>query len=289
MKFLNKILFYAIGIMLILIVLPNCIQGQKKVVLVTFSIDEVEYINTYGQNEIAIIEQAGADSLAKYLNLNYSYLSFKTNEGSINLHCSIDREKTSLTNAFIHQVDLSLFVKTNIEPSPFLISSIFREKEQYVEDLPVSKEGFLAILVTRIKYWFTNEREKIIEQVMSQVSLAEKAYPDSASKCWVLPFAEDELGIGMSSKFLVKSLLETDDIEREFIFQATHEGKVPESSVLYPLDYRGKIRAFLEKNDEHMDMLGNPQLSIQGIYLLKYIQSNNILPVTPSDFDFQNN
>lgn len=254
--------------------------GQMKTVDVDFEIKEQNYRLFYGDS-IGKLEVDGAKQLALRLQQHIPFIVFSDESGEIKMTFTINRQDTGLSNPFIHRIDLHMGLTLTGVVGKEPIAHGFRSEDRFNEPLPSTNEAFLQELDAVLDFWLDQEKETIVREVFSQISLGAKAHPDPQTKAWVMPFSQDGINIGKNSEFRVLSKIQTTEIQQEFQYDAKATGKVQETAVTYPSEYRGNILATLQSTD-HLDVMGNVQ--IEGIYLIKF---RAILPdaLAPDDAD----
>ncbi len=255
---------------------------QRKTIEIDFSIEEKSYLLFYGDS-ISGLETKAAQKLATRLQTHIPFIHFSTddNEG-LTLHVVLDRQKTGLTNPFIHRIDMNMEL---VSPEGIVAGSItqeFRSEERFDEPLPNTNEAFVQGLDVAVDFWFNLEKEAIIDELFSKISLGEKAHPDPINKAWALPFSENGLSIGQNSELRVSSKIHNDQFRLNFDYDVEVKGGIPQASSLYPSEYRGNMLARL-KDDKDVDRMGEVQ--IEGIYLMKFIRAIIPLPEAPDDSD----
>ncbi|MGI9542496.1 MAG: hypothetical protein ACR2MX_04505 [Cyclobacteriaceae bacterium] len=255
--------------------------SQKKTIDIDFEVNEVRYREFYGSS-INDLEAEGAKQIALRLQQDVPFITFSDQIGDHKITFTLDKENTGIVSEDVHRVDMFMGVNRSDALQVDPISHEFRSLDRYIEPLPSTVEAFLQEIDAVLDFWLDQEKETIVREVFSQISLGERAHPDLQTKSWVMPFSQKSLSIGTNSEFLVRSKIQTSDILQNFQYEAKASGKVLESSTLYPVEYRGNILATL-KGTDHIDVMDNVQ--VEGIYILKFIRA--VLPetISPEEFD----
>lgn len=260
------------------------IHAQTKQVEVDFQILENNYRIFYGDS-IEDIQEKGKTLIAARLQQRFPFVKFGLQPGISQLLFVVDRQQTGLVNPLIHQVDLTMQLITAGNPGTNKITFEFRSADRFDEPLPNTNDAFLQELDFVMDFWLEKEQDGIVREVLSFISLADKALPDSQNRCWIMPFGEDSLLIGSESEFIVKSKLITPDIIRDIKYETIAAGKVQPTSTNYPLEYRGKILASLKMSaHSDIDKMTHSGLKVEGIYLTKFIRAVLSEPIPPEHF-----
>lgn len=285
----NKIALFSIFLFLMGMV---SLQAQHKKVQVRFQIFESDYKEFY-KDSLSALEKKGAELICHAFQEEFPFVKF-TNESADNqLFVFIQRQDPD-NPGYIFAVELGMFLLPENGTKTPVLKTDFRGIDQAFAPLPGSHQAFLLELKGIISSWAANETEMIISELMSQVSLGEKArpvinHPVIKREIFLMPFSKDSLYIGELSEFSVIAMWADSNFSQPISYSAIFNGGTININSAYPEEYRGNFFIELDTiqpeslKKKAREMLSNADLPVEGIFIKKFIRSTIEL-IDPSSF-----
>ena len=245
----------------------------RPVVAVSFDLAVPRWQAHFG-NDRAAFEKDAADRIARWFGDRVGFVSF-------------DPNATSMPKLIVHlELALGQSVRQNKETqlrleltgarSPATLVWRFRSEDLFGDPIG-GGPGLLKELELRLD---DVNRQALVGQVLSQVSIAKEAHLWKNPVSWVIPYRKSELCMELDSVLRIVSMMPSGAGPQQRIFRTRAKGEFLPEGPTPPSDWVGRLYAIPEKSttppeegESGLDALGavNPQqVSIQAIYVMGY-------------------
>jgi hypothetical protein len=262
----------------------------RPTVAVSFDLAVPRWQAHFG-DERAMFEKQAAGRIAKWLGEHFGFLSFAADASStpaLVVHLEVAPGQSVRQNK---ETQLRLELAGTGAPAPLVWR--FRPEDKFAEPtggLP----GLLKELELRLE---EVNRQALVAQILSQVSIAKEARLWQSPVSWVIPYRKTDLCMDLSSVLRIVSMMPSGAGPQQRIYRARAKGEFRPQGATPPADWIGRVFTVPETStppeeaETGLNALGsvNPQqVSIQAIYVLEYQRLQPCVgAASPATVDFR--